>query len=268
MAKIRTAAELAKACENAARNFKTLYVHGCFGAPMTDANKAYYITNTYYNRQNSRQAMIKAATPDTFGFDCVCLIKGILWGWIGDAKQAYGGAVYRSNGIPDINADMMIAECRDVSTDFSHIEVGEALWMSGHIGIYIGNGLGVECTPAWKNCVQITAVNAPKMGYYRRDWTKHGKLPWVTYSSAEKPVATGYKPAVGDIVTFTGRKHYANAWSGSALPCRPGRAKITALCTAKGAKRKVHLQFIPGGGSDVFGWVDEGTYTKYTSSTK
>lgn len=261
MAKIKTAAELAKACENVARNFKTLYVHGCFGAPMTDANKAYYLTNTYYNRQSNRQALIKAATPDTFGFDCVCLIKGILWGWIGDAKQTYGGAVYRSNNVPDINADMMIAECRNVSTDFSNIEVGEALWMSGHIGIYIGNGLGVECTPAWKNCVQITAVNAPKVGYYRRDWTKHGKLPYVTYA-APKPVATVYKPAVGDIVNFTGRKHYANAWNGSALPCRPGRAKVTALCNAQGAKRKVHLKFTPGSSSDVYGWVDEGTYQK------
>ena len=42
----------------------------------------------------------------------------------------------------------------------------------------------MECTPAWKNGVQITAVGniGSKSGYPTRYWTKHGKLPWVDYS--------------------------------------------------------------------------------------
>lgn len=68
---------------DAAQNHKTLYVMGCFGAPMTAANKTRYTQNHKYNRQTARTAMIKAASADTFGFDCVCLIKGILWGWSG-----------------------------------------------------------------------------------------------------------------------------------------------------------------------------------------
>jgi hypothetical protein len=84
--------------------------------------------------------------------------------------------------VPDINADTMIKRCNDVSEDFSHIEIGEALWLKGHIGIYIGNDLAVECTPSWKNCVQITAVNKSVEGYPVRKWTKHGKLPYITYN--------------------------------------------------------------------------------------
>lgn len=179
--KITTAAELAKRAIDVANNYKTLYVMGCFGAPMTATNKTRYCQNHAYNKAADRQKMIKAATADTFGFDCACLIKALLWGWIGDANHVYGGAKYAANSVPDISADGMISVCKEVSTDFSSIEVGEAVWMKGHIGIYVGDGLAVECTPAWKNCVQLTACNCTKSGYTRRNWTKHGKLPYVTY---------------------------------------------------------------------------------------
>jgi hypothetical protein len=78
----------------------------------------------------------------------------------------------------------MIAKCSGVSTDFSDINkiaVGEVVWLPGHIGIYVGNGLVVECTPAWANCVQFTSLGKIP-GYNSRKWTKHGKLPYVTYS--------------------------------------------------------------------------------------
>lgn len=168
-----------------ANNYKTLYVMGCFGAPMTEANKKRYCNNHSYNTNAARQKMIKAATSDTFGFDCVNLIKAILWGWYGDKSRTYGGAQYAANGVPDISADGMIAECLNVSTDFSNIEVGEAVWCSGHIGVYIGDGLAVECTPSWNNCVQITSCNCSKSGYNRRNWVKHGKLPYITYEKPE-----------------------------------------------------------------------------------
>lgn len=183
---IKTAKELAAACLNVAKHFKTLYVMGCFGAPMTAANKKRYCNNHDYNRDPSRRAMIRAASADTFGFDCVCLIKGLLWGWDGSTGHAYGGADYACNDVPDISANQIIKKCSDVSTDFSAIAVGELLWMDGHVGIYIGDGLAVECTPRWKNGVQVTAVHnmGKKSGYNGRSWTKHGKLPYVRYETA------------------------------------------------------------------------------------
>ena len=185
--KVMTGKRLAEAARNAAGNYRTLYVAGCFGAPMTQANKKRYTQNHDYNRAADRTRLINAAAPDTFGFDCVCLVKGLLWGWTGDASKEYGGAAYASNGVPDIGEDQMIAMCNRVSTDFSGIEAGEAVWLPGHIGIYIGDGLAVECTPAWKNGVQVTAVGSlgAKAGYNTRTWAKHGKLPWVDYSAKE-----------------------------------------------------------------------------------
>lgn len=184
---IKTGADLAKACCDVVETYNTLYVMGCFGAPLNDTNKERYTKNHSYNRQTERTAKIKSATASTFGFDCVCLIKGLLWGWDGDPSRNYGGAGYACNGVPDIDCDQMIQVCGGVSSDFSDIQVGEAVWVPGHIGVYIGNGLAVECTPIWKDGVQITAVLniGQKVGYNGRKWTKHGKLPYITYEEVE-----------------------------------------------------------------------------------
>lgn len=210
MATVMTNTELVNKLKSAATDYKTLYVKGCIGAPMTVANKMRYTQNTEYNRRPERTAMINAASADTFGFDCSCLIKGVLWGWKGDKNAIYGGATYASNGVPDIGADQMIKVCKDLSTDFTKIDVGEAVWTKGHIGIYIGDGLAVECTPKWDNKVQITACNCSKNGYKRRDWNKHGKLPYVKYEADNptpfpKPAASFKK---GDLVRITGTKYY------------------------------------------------------------
>ena len=132
---------------------KTIRCYTFMGAWCThdSVEQKRYTQNTDYNRQAARTAKINAASADTFGFDCVCLIKGVLWGWNGDKNKVYGGAVYKSNDVPDIGADSMIKVCKDVTTDFSKIEVGEAVWMEGHIGVYVGNGLAVECTPKWED---------------------------------------------------------------------------------------------------------------------
>lgn len=194
MATVMKASEFIEKLKDVVENHKTLYVMGCFGAPLTTANKKRYIEHHTYNQQVSRVKHINTATADTFGFDCVCLIKGILWGWNGNKKKAYGGATYNTKGVPDISANQMINVCSDISTDFEHIEPGEAVWTTGHIGVYIGDGLAIECTPAWDNKVQITACNCTKSGYHTRVWKKHGKLPYIDYDVVKKPV-TSTKPS-------------------------------------------------------------------------
>lgn len=261
------------------RNHKTLYVMGCFGAPLTGGNVTRYCQNHDYNKQAKRTAMIKAAankTPPVFGFDCVNLIKGVLWGWSGDASKTYGGASYKSNGVPDIGADGMIKVCKNVSTDFRTIIPGEAVWLSGHIGVYVGGGVVIECSPAFKNCVQETAcLNiGPIAGMNGRKWTKHGKIPYVTYDvAAEKPSTGGTgtagrpgtsggtvntsgapAPSVGAVVAFTGNLHYTSANAANGKPCKPGPAKVTQI--VKGAKHPYQLIREIGGGSTVYGWVD------------
>ena len=61
--------------------------------------------------------------------------------------------------------------------------------------------------------------------------------------------------AVGDIVTFTGTKHYTSSNAATPKSCKAGRAKVTGV--AKGAKHPYQLIAEKGGGT-VYGWVDTG----------
>lgn len=68
-----TAKELVDKAVDIAKNYKTLYVMGCFGAPLTGGNVSRYCTNHSYNKAPDRTAMIKAAanqSPPVYGFDC------------------------------------------------------------------------------------------------------------------------------------------------------------------------------------------------------
>ena len=267
--KITTAAQLAERCLDVAENYNTVYMWGVFGAPVTESvisGKAKQYPSWYTSAKQA--AFRKLIGKNYFGFDCVCLIKALLWGWSGDKNKSYGGATYASNGVPDIGADTMITKCTGVSTSgWANMQVGEALWCSGHIGIYIGNGLAVECTPSWKNKVQVTAVKniGTKAGYNARTWTKHGKLPYVTYTGEtittpstggtnQSTTTTSGSLKVGSIVNFTGTKHYSSSNATSGVSCKPGKAKITSI--AAGAKHPYHLIKESGGGSTVYGWVD------------
>lgn len=184
---VMRASELVRRHIDVAKNYKTVYMWGCFGMPVTESiirEKAAQYPSWY---TAAKQAELrKQIGKSYFGFDCVNLTKGILWGWNGNQNAAYGGAKYAANGIPDVSADGMIAKCRDVSASrWDKLVPGEGLWMPGHWGLYIGDGLAVECTPIWGNGVQITAVLniGSKSGYNARRWTKHGKLPWVEYDT-------------------------------------------------------------------------------------
>ena len=157
----------------------TVYVNGAFGAVASTYNK-----NRYHNSANiTRWGKIENAPSDAFFADCCGLIKGVLWGWIGDIHQIYGGADYKANGVPDTNELGLIELCQNVSTDFSHISDGEMVYMKGHCGVYIGNGLVIESTPAWECGVQKSGVANLGVNYlgHNRTWLKHGKLPWVIY---------------------------------------------------------------------------------------
>lgn len=113
--------------------------------------------------------------------DCSGLIKGILWGYPDKGK-------YASNGVPDTNADNMIATCcTGVTQDMKQLKKGMVVWMSGHIGIYCDDGVVVESSPRWENGIQRTyPVGCPvgnKHHLNQRRWSKCGYLKWIDYSN-------------------------------------------------------------------------------------
>lgn len=191
---IKTGVELARMAMYVAECVKTLYVHGCFGWPMNQRNKQRAIKNSSFNSKDERSDKIQKASADTFGFDCVCLVKALLWGWCGNAKKNYGGATYCAGGVKDLNDAQMLAICKDVSTDFSNVQPGEYLWTDGHCGIYAGNGIAVECTYRWDDGVQKTAVFniTGETDTKGRSWKKHGKLPYLTYQAPAKENKADY----------------------------------------------------------------------------
>ena len=216
MKNIMSSKEFIKRLCAAATDVRTLYVMGCFGAPLNGSNVSRYTENHTYNKKPERVKMIRAAAnTNCFGFDCVCLVKGILWGWTGDASKVYGGAVYGANGVPDVTPEGMLELCSGVSEDFTGIVPGEFLWMPGHCGIYVGNGMAVECTPKWDNRVQITSVAnvGARSGDKVRNWTKHGKLPFVDYSEQTRPVEEAIHS--GDLV---GLSEDAVYYDGAPMP--------------------------------------------------
>lgn len=180
---IKTAKELVAACLDVVDNYKTIYVLSCFGAPMNAKNK-----ERYAKADPKRADKIRAASDDTFGFDCVCFIKGLFWGWCGNVNHVYGGAEYKSGGVPDMSADAIIKACTDVSEDFSNIVPGELVWLPGHVGIYVGDGLAAESTFEPESGVQLQCVlpMGVKPGMPATGWVKHGRLPWISYVE-EKP---------------------------------------------------------------------------------
>ena len=188
MAYVMTAKQLIEKCVDIAKNYKTIYMYAAYGFQVTDAtiaSKKKQNLNGWYDSSTRVKKLQAVANqnPPTWGFDCVNLLKAVLWGWNGDVTKEKGGAKYGANGVPDKSANGLFDCCLNRSSDFSNIQPGEAVWMDGHIGLYIGDNLVVECTTSFDNKVLISGLKnvATVDGYPNRKWTKHGFLPWVDY---------------------------------------------------------------------------------------
>ena len=77
--------------------------------------------------------------------------------------------------------------------------------------------------------------------------------------TTQKP-AESVKHFVGELVSFTGGKHYASTNASSGYTVKACRAKVTAI--SSGGKHPVHLRAVDSKGnftSGVYGWVDTNT---------
>ena len=143
----------------------------------------------------------------------------------------------------------MIGKCTHLSSNFSDIQVGELLWTEGHVGIYIGNGLGVECTPRWNGGVQITAVGniGAKPGYNTRTWSKHGRLPYVSYSASESNTPTNTRPDPAKSYKKAFSRSYTVTASALNMRRGPGITKKTIKVLKKGEKVRCYGYYTKAG---------------------
>ena len=152
---------------NVYENYDTVYGWGAFGAYAD------------YGNNRSRYKVPKAP-KGSYIFDCSGFAyKAIPWGWCGD-KSRYGGAIYKK--IPELETNNILALCKDVSTDFSNVQISEVLYMPGHVGIYAGNGDVIECTTAGAGGVILSTL-AEAVRLHGNAWQKHGKLPFIKYET-------------------------------------------------------------------------------------
>ena len=108
--------------------------------------------------------------------DCVGLIKG--YGWLNPETQEIE---YGTNGMADVGADQMYETATEKGSIDSMPEIpGLAVWHSGHIGIYIGNGEVIEAMGTRYGVVRTQLSDSR--------WTHWLKVPYITY--VEQPPET------------------------------------------------------------------------------
>jgi hypothetical protein len=121
-----------------------------------------------------------------------------------------------------------------------------------------GAKTGSACKPG---AAKITAVSKDAKHPYHLIAEKGGGSTVYGWVDADTVTpAKPWEPAKGNLVNFSGAKHYASSDSDKAYACKPGKAKITA--TAPGTKHPFHVVAVFGGGSSVYGWVDADTISK------
>ena len=176
-------------------------------------SKVIMTASEYINRLKiieSRKTYYKNKYPDNLCYihsdgrtsaDCVNLVKAILNGY--DVYRNEIGYFQRDlSNTGDVTEAGLLNQCSGISSDFANIKAPALLYMSGHIGSYIGitpdNRFNViECTTSFGGGVVYSWVDKDGTrrsenggtpiilanGTYQR-WTKYGYLtPWVSYDN-------------------------------------------------------------------------------------
>lgn len=144
------------------------YVWGTYGSVLTDSLFASKLAQ-YPDGVGSYEDFIQENWLGRRTTDCVGLIKGYGWLDVSDMSIGYG-----INGMPDVGADQMYANAT-VKGDMSSMPdtPGLAVWHSGHIGVYIGNGEVVEAMG--------TKYGVVKTKLSERSWTAWLEVPYINY---------------------------------------------------------------------------------------
>ena len=142
------------------------YWYGTFGQKATP-----YIYT--YNKGRFPKYYSAPDFPSQYGMkvhDCVGLIKGYFW-----SKDANDMAPkYKSNGFNDFSADSLLVHCVQKGPIETIPEIpGVAVFLKGHVGIYIGNGEVIEA--------RGHAYGVVKTKLKARPWKNWGIIPELQY---------------------------------------------------------------------------------------
>ena len=144
------------------------YVWGTYGQMLTPELLQYKISQ-YPEGVGDDAAFIRANWLGKRTADCVGLIKG--YGWLSTDTMTID---YGTHGMPDIGANEMFYNAtRRGGIETMPDTPGLAVWKSGHIGVYIGNGEVVEAMG--------TKYGVVKTQLEGRGWTHWLEVPGIEY---------------------------------------------------------------------------------------
>lgn len=184
---IMTNKEFTQFCK-LAKDKPVKYMWGDYGRPISTATitakaKQYpdHYTTAYQNELSSKIAL------HGIGCDCTGLIKWFLW-TKGDIEKAPKYDAATDNSASGwYNAAKVRGDINTIPLD----RVGLIVSMSGHCGVYVGNGEVIECTKGdFGNGVVKTKISD-------RKWEKWCECKWIDYidESAENLMPVTYKMA-------------------------------------------------------------------------
>ena len=144
------------------------YVWGTYGQVLTPELLQYKLTQ-YPDGVGKYAVFIRANWLGKPTADCVGLIKG--YGWLSTDTMTID---YGTHGMPDIGAnEMYYTATQRGSIDTMSDTPGLAVWKSGHIGVYIGNGEVIEAMG--------TKYGVVKTQLEGRGWTHWLEVPYISY---------------------------------------------------------------------------------------
>ena len=145
------------------------YVWGTYGNVLTESLLEYKLEQ-YPDGVGRYEEIIREKWLGGRTTDCVGLIKG--YGWLRPDTLTIG---YGSNGMPDITADAMYNNATvKGGMDSMPDTPGLAVWKSGHIGVYIGNGEVIEAMGS--------SYGVVKTQLSERNWTAWLEVPYINYN--------------------------------------------------------------------------------------
>lgn len=149
------------------------YVYGTYGNVLTKSilqNRA----SVFGSQVTSYMDFIRSNWMGKRTSDCVGLIKG--YGWY---NAESGEIKVGSNGMMDVSANGMFENATIKGTIDTIPEVpGLAVWVDGHIGIYIGNGEVIEAMNTLRGVTKTQLAG--------REWTHWLQIPYISYVKNEE----------------------------------------------------------------------------------
>ena len=153
------------------------YWYGTFGQIATET--LYKTKKQQYPRYYKWEGTPYDNFPTQYGkrvHDCIGLIKGYLWSNSAIATPKY-------NSAQDLSANGMRAACSERGDISTMPDIpGVLVFMSGHVGVYIGSGEVIEARGHEYGIVKTKLEG--------RGWRWWGKCPFIEYDNKMNTAAT------------------------------------------------------------------------------